>query len=405
MRKYAIKGLEIFHGFLLLSLFYCALMLLVTDRQEVIFYKSLIFLPVIALFSISVKRVRHFWQYMIIIAVGGITAFYGAGQGIDGIWLTIWVGIAAFSYFVSRAKEIRCWLDTPTYPWLSAYLLLYLLGNYFENDFLMRYASFGAGLYFLITNFHINLTEMEIFVRTHSSLERLPVKQLGRINQGMMWMVSGVTIVAMFASPYLGIDEMIRQAGRILRKIISWLIRLIPSGTQGTAMAAPAPQAEKMMQGEMTETSLFMVIILKIMNILGWIFAVSLVVLFILMILKKIYELYRRFNRPPEENGDKIERLIAAPSATRKKDLKKAGKENLFWDRSANARIRKHYKKKILRDLQEAPPSFWTPSQMEENVNLSEEDKKKFHEYYEKARYSRENCSKEEMREMLNIRQ
>ncbi|MBS6196327.1 MAG: hypothetical protein KH828_12185 [Clostridiales bacterium] len=403
MRRYGLKGLEIFHGFLLLSAFYCGVMQAVNRQAGTVFYKSLIFIPVVAVLSISIKKVRFLWQYFLLALFGGILAVLAAGQGFSGILVGTCVGGAAISYFIARAKGENCWLDIPVYPWLIIYLALYLLGSHLENDFLMKYSSMGAGLYFLTVNFYINLKETEIFVRTHSSLERLPVKRLGRINQGMMWMLTGITVAAMIASPHLGIEEMIRQAGRAIRWVIAWLFSLLPSG--GTvALETAAESAPQMPMGESGAPSAFWVLFYKLLDLLGWMLAIGLVLLVIWLVLKRIYLLYRSFYTHTEDNGDKIERLIASPSMVKKRNLAREKKENLFWDRSADARIRKYYKKKVLHDLQEAPLPFWTPSQMEEGVELPEEDKKKFHDYYEKARYAKENCSREEMQEMLNLR-
>lgn len=74
-------------------------------------------------------------------------------------------------------------------------------------------------------------------------MERLPVRRLARINQGMMWIVSGLTAAAMIVAPYLGLDQLIRQLGNTLKTVIRWLLLLIPNSpveeeTMATEQAA-----------------------------------------------------------------------------------------------------------------------------------------------------------------------
>lgn len=405
MRKHAIKGLEIFHGALLLSCMFCLLGQELTHEGGLLAVKSILLLPAVAVFSLLVRRVAHLWQYLlaVVLVLAGAVSFVGKGN--IRIWMGVCIFIAAFSFFIGRAGKQKCWLEVPAYPWLLFYLGMYLLGNKFNSGFLVQYASAGAGIYFLICNFHTNLMEVEEFVRTHSSLERLPVKRMGRINQIMMWLVSGITAAAMFAAPYLGIDRLIRQAGQILKAVVVWFFGLFPSGVQEEIVQGTEKQAAMQMVPQAAKALAWWVVLLyKILDILGWLLALAMILGLLYLILRKIYGWYRQFYQTTEENGDRIERLLAAPLAERKKGLEKKKKENLFWDRSPNARIRKHYKRTILQKTSKSPLPGWTPAQIEEGLGLSEEDREAFHQYYEKARYGPESCTREEVQKMQKIR-
>ncbi|NCB92143.1 MAG: hypothetical protein EOM40_06170 [Clostridia bacterium] len=403
MRKYTIKLLEILHGSVLLSVIYCTIMQQVTHQEAAAFYRSLYLVLVVGAFSILVKKVSHFWQFLVSVVICIAGTWIVIPQGYGRVWMIFAVLVAAFSFFVARASKNTCWLNEPEYPWLIVFLLVYVAGDRFESDFLIQYASIGAGVYYLICNFHTNLIQVDIFMETHSKLERLPGKRLGKINQIMMWTLSGITAIAMFAAPYLGIRELLRKLGHALRVAISWLLSLIPSGVPEEP-TEPMMQTQNALSGVLKEPNAFWKILYMIMDILGWIFAIGLVLLFVFMILKTIYGWYRRFNEKIEENGDKIERIFVPPAAEKKRELARGKKENLFWNRSNDARIRKHYKKKVQKDLQEHPDPSWTPEEIEKSIELNNEDKTKFHEYYEKARYGNENCTKEEMESMLSIK-
>lgn len=404
MRKYLIRGLEIVHGYLILSIIYCCIMQQISSKEMAVFLKSLILLPAVGVLAVSVEKVKHFWQYVVIAAITVAVSAAAAGEGYFRIWMGVCAFLAAFSYFAARAGKRDCWLNTPVQAMLILYLVIYLWGNYFHRTFLMQYAAFGAGMYFLVCNLYTNWTEMDDFIQSHRSLERLPVKRLGKINGRMMWLQSGVIAAAMFAAPFIGIDEIIRSVGRGIRQLIVWLLKLLPTGHEEEMIEEAVQQpVQQMLPESAGEPSAFLLLVYKILDFIGWMIFIGIVLGVLWIAVKKIYGMYRQFNDHTEENGDRVEQLIAPPSAEKKKRLEKQKKESLFWDRSPNGRIRKFYKKRVWRDLKETPEPFWTPTQLEEEVVMSGDEKEKFHFYYEKARYGKESCTKEEMQDMMRL--
>lgn len=162
-----------------------------------------------------------------------------------------------------------------------------------------------------------------------------------------MWMVSGLTAGAMIAAPYLGIDRLIRQAGQALKAVIRWLLLLIPNSPVEEETVATEQAAQMMPAAASGETPWLLQLLYKFLNLIGWMIGIGLVLACIFLIVRTLYRLYLRFNEKTEENGDKIERLLPPPAAEKKKNLNRKKKEHLFWDRSADGRIRKHYRKKF----------------------------------------------------------
>ena len=220
----------------------------------------------------------------------------------------------------------------------------------------------------------------------------------------MMWLVSAVTAVAMIAAPYLGIDQLIRKGGQALKTVIRWLLHLIPnSPAQEGTMAAE--QTNQMMQATASrEIPWFLELLYKLLDLIGWMIGISLVLVCVFVGVRALYRLYLRFNEKTEENGDKIERLLPPPAAEKKKNLNRKKKEHLFWNRSADGRVRKHYRKKVLEKLKGSPDSAWTPTQTAGHMELEDADAKVFAQIYEKARYAGTSCTKEEMEKTLRIR-
>ena len=402
--KRKIRILEILHSFLLISMLYDLIIQVMEPGNPFVVYQNLLLLPAVAVLSVSCRRAKYFWQFFMVSAAVTAAVFF---LGTCGIWMGICGGLAAFSYFYARAKKEDCWLEVPAYPWLIGYLLLFFEGEYLHNDYMGLYLSVKAAAYFLLYNFYTNLVEMEHFVRIYGSLERLPVHRIGKINRRMMWIFNGTVAAAMIAAPFLGIDGMLRQLGRALKEILRCILLLLFHGggseeeavmpQQSAAPMMPPPVGEE-------EASIFSRILSQVLNILGWALAIALLLAVLWIFLRCLYFLYRDFHVRTEENGDRVERLIAPPVMEKKSRLKRIPGEHLFWNRSFNARMRKHYRKRVLREWAETPPFWYTPCQLEEELTMGEEERKKFHGLYEKARYGKSECSREEMEELLKIK-
>lgn len=404
MRKYAMKILEILHGGMLLAAIYCIVMQQVTDDIRMLLRGLYLLIPC-AVLSVAAARVRKFWQFFLAAILVGAGGYLAGGTTAGRIWICFLVVVAAFSFFEARARRTVCWLSQPAYPWLLLFLAVYFLGMYFESSFLRYYAVFNAGCYFIFCNFHTNLTEMELFIQTHASLERLPVKKLGRTNQMMMWFLSGFTILIMFLSPFVGMEHVLTAAGRAFRDVLQWLLNLIPHGNSENMVMQQAAQQQMMMPGTAEEVPRWLQIIYQILDILGFIILICMILGVVFLFLRKLYQIYCQFYREPEENGDKIERLIAPPVGENRKRSGERRKERLFWDFSWEARIRKHYKKQIWRAYQDRRiPPEQTPRELEDELDMDGQSRELLHRRYEKARYGKEPCTREEMQEVLKIR-
>lgn len=404
MRKFGIKILEILHGAMLLSGIYCIVMQQITDDIWLMLRSIYFLIPSAALFFAAIHA-RKFWQFLLVSFLTAAGGYLAGGTTAGSAWMCVLIVVAAFSFFVSRAQHTDCWLSRPAYPWLLLFLVVYFTGTYFQNEFLRNYAVLSAGSYFILCNFHINLTEMELFVQMHASLERLPVKKLGRTNQMMMWFLSGFTVIMMLLSPFLGMEHVLTAAGRILRNLLQWLLNLIPRGASGDLAQEEAVKQMLMSADMEKEIPRWLEIIYQFLDILGICIFICMILGVIFLLLRKLYQYYCQFYQETEENGDKIERLIAPPKGETRKKLGQKRKERLFWDFSWNARIRKHYKKQIWRAYHgETVPLERTPRELEEVLELDSGQREILHRCYEKARYGNEECTREEMQEVLNIR-
>ena len=192
------------------------------------------------------------------------------------------------------------------------------------------------------------------------------------------------------------------KIARMFRRFFAWLLHFLESDTAnagseisgGTAMI-PVVEAE--------EPSAFMEALLKILDFFSWVIVIGLTLVVLYKIVKKFYQIYLEFDMNSVDNGDEIEKIYTVQTKEEKRRLKKQKSENLRWDRSPNAKIRKHYKKRVLHDGKEIPAAYFTPEEIEQKLSLTADEKHVFHSLYEQARYGNVECSKEDAEKMLKI--
>lgn len=402
MKKWPLRIINYLTGFLILSSIHCTVVAMALAQDRGTFTSSLVYLPAIILLSETCKRTKHFWQY-ILFAIIPVVILYLAGRSEYERKLSVILGFAAIAfYFYARAMKTDCLLDTPGYHFLGIYLIMYFLERQYPSKLLEHYAILGAGVCILLCMYKTNFDEMLQVFDVNEKLERFPEKRLLKNNLFMMAIQTVIVIIGMIAALFTGIDGAIDKIGDLLRRLIIWILTLLESEPE-QGLYEEIEKDKELLIFEVGEKSAFMEFLLKLLDILSVVLVAAIVLYVLYCIIKKMYQLYLDFDLNAAENGDEIEKIYTVQTKEEKRQIKKKKTERLFWDRSPNARIRKFYKKRVLKDLKEIPASYLTPEEIEKNVSMSADDKKLFHNYYEKARYGNVACTKEEMEKYLNI--
>ncbi|MBQ0000208.1 MAG: hypothetical protein KBT01_01530 [Clostridiales bacterium] len=409
MRKYVIHGMKLVYGFLILSGFYCLVYSMILRQSQTAFLYSLLFLPVLLACSIAMRKAGSVVKYVcfaiVILAVMVMIyrALHFSVMDINiGLVVTVF---SVFWYFHARASRQKCWLESPTYWFLLFFIIVCIAGRYYEDLFLVKLSCFAAGYTYLLVNIVRNDDEMKGIFRDFSSMNRLPVQRMKRNNNRIMLVLSGITAAAMAAAPYLKLDQLIIWLTKLARKLLIFVFSFFQSGNTET-VEIPANEKMDLMFPEVPEQdSIFMKILDMILEYVGEILVGILLLAAAYLIVKRLIQLYRQFNQGLDENGDMVEDLrVTTKTTERVKEQQE--KENLFFNMSPAARIRKHFKgqiQKAYRMKGEEIRKSGTPEELEQQLTMSPEDKLRFHSYYEKARYSHETCTREEMQEMLKL--
>lgn len=120
---------------------------------------------------------------------------------------------------------------------------------------------------------------------------------------------------------------------------------------------------------------------------------------------KMIIMAVRRAMESFSDGGDDEIIFLGEEAAYKKEknDLVRRKERGSF--RSPDRKIRRLYKRLIMRNLKEKPDENETPLELESRAGLYEKEKEKtdsIHELYEKARYGKEECTKEELRRYVD---
>ncbi len=135
--------------------------------------------------------------------------------------------------------------------------------------------------------------------------------------------------------------------------------------------------------------------LLNLCKILGYICAVFLIVMFARQIIRGMKRMGKNFSVEEEDEVVFLEpdRTDSVTGIFRRK------KRDSFL--SANQQVRKRYKKTIKKATKEKPSATATPSELEKNAGLEDDaSMRALHDLYEKARYSENGCSGDDMKSL-----
>ena len=116
-----------------------------------------------------------------------------------------------------------------------------------------------------------------------------------------------------------------------------------------------------------------------------WILGVLCVVVFVYGVVLAIRQLLKDFRNSRDENGDLVEE-IKEDSASVKEDILNLRRRHGVD--SEIEKIRRQYRKTIRKHRKDRPAPFESPTEIEENAGLKEDEKmRQLHKEYESARY------------------
>ena len=318
---------------------------------------------------------------------------------IGGTVLTAWLFDSAimlvpavaifFLRFYNRMLEEKetSLLDKPSYAGLALIAIPAVLAIFEErlNSTFQSLSLIYLAIYFLLCFAHHGIERIDAYIDVNKNMRNMPSRRIARIATVILaasfFIFAVVLLPALFTA-----DVNIRFT--------------MPE----TTYATPEPQFIQSDPGAMPDMGdMFpekkdMPIIDAIWKFLEYLLMIVFGFGSIIGGVYGILKLSRRFSKSFTDSGDFVESLQeddleAVHVKQRKMDTPR------FLDRSPNATVRRKYKKMILRG-KHRPYAWMSPTEAEIYAEVSSKNLKTLHTLYEKARYSPEGCTKQDIAEL-----
>lgn len=409
MRKVIKKSAEWIHITLILAIIPPLIYSLGAEQPDIIgqnlYLKCLvIILPVIAT-DFAVGKCKGLLSYLIICA-GILAATVAVGQACAGRLhgsVLFWGYIAALTaetifLIINRmAERLRrkeeadntivessSWrpsfdsLRAPSFTALIFFVAAYALALNLNNPAVCNAALFSGAAYTVITILHQYVCNTETYLFLNKRTCNIPSKRIYGIGNGVLAIFFLLFIIVLLPS-LLTVSS---RHYHDLRKSNLLIEFEYPEQESGmiTKQAADNPMETLMEQyGEQKPTPQWLIV-------LSYIVGAAALSLFMAALIKMIYDTFRAFREATDDNGDIVEELEETDEAFK---IRKARVSRRRL--SERERIRKEYRKFIRRYRKERPAHYESPSEIEMNAGIAEnEECREIHRNYELARYRQE---------------
>lgn len=382
---------------LVLPLLYAIAELQDADGEGMLYLKCLLILIPIVVTEIAVRRLKNPGVYLLSAlavtgAMWGAIRLFFAGSGV--LYPIVILAESIFTALIRFQERLRLarqqkeddlyaapaisLLNQPSFGFLWYFSVMYVIGILFYSKMLCDFAFWNGAVYFFVALAYTYITGTNHYLGLNKRTKSIPRKRLYIIGSGMLGLFAGLVLIAMLPSFFLAGQrrytdirtwsnnmqfaeyqpEIPQQTGEDGYPGDDWIMML----NEGEAPPEPS----------------------KLWTYLGWISAAAGIVFLLYEAIKMLRQVFQEFRDSFDENGDKVEELDDERSQKEERlNLRRSRK----YDSEAE-RIRRTYRRTIRRHRKEIPAPYESPSELEKNAGLSEEEgMKQLHVKYESVRY------------------
>lgn len=352
-------------------------------------------LIVLLTFGISFlgKLFKKRYGYLIVGILGEILVLLFAENVVELSMFTCFVIILTILYIISSGEKTAVLMkNSPV--WLGIILLCYIPLHFTEYAGGWMLQVFG-GTYLILYLIYLAEQNMEDFKLVHSRMAKLPLVQLAKVH--VMSVAAVVSWVAF--GIFLGRNESLASYlnGKIkglLEKMEGSPVKIAPEGMPGGTVNFMEPYGISEQESGQQLSIKYSGISDMIQHILE-LFLCIIVFAFILFLL---YSIYSYLKRDKKYEGDIVEFIKTEAKKEKIKRKSVLTEEEKEKNNSPNAIVRRAYRKRIKTGIKGKIPFWASPIELETMAEWQETgNKSELHLLYEKARYSKEGCLKEDL--------
>ena len=392
---------EHIHGFLLILGITAFLSCLIFPSHYLFyFFHSFLLLIPFAVTAYGQEKIKHFVSYFIIGIACAILLFFIGSNFWEKLYFLILSVAIMLIRIPSRLQKTDDYeivdenviesgglFDSPSAGFLGYFVLLFFIALLLKrNDLqtILYWITFAWLTDFLI---YTNLKSLNRYLYSRRNIANLPGKQIISTNRALMIAFSILALVVMLVVPLLPLDHIVYSIGIAIRDFLRWIFSHFSSEEQ-TVVETAAESLATSGQSAMFAAILFVVSAGALVGI-GY----------------TILMLVHRFYKPSAVTGDIQEFINEETESTFLQDSEKKERDSLFSMLfNPNTTIRKKFKKQIQQGSHlnkkagNSIPVSLTPLELEQYAKLPDDERTHLlHALYEKARYSKEGCTKDDV--------
>ncbi len=244
---------------------------------------------------------------------------------------------------------------------------------------------FGAILFLI----HLNLYANRRFLKHFEDVDHLPKKQIWHVNSFCMSIFLGLCLILLPLVAF-GLEPLWKLLGQWFAEHARLEDAIYPA-LYMEMEPVDAPDMEALF-GEVKPTPAWIKLLDRIFRIFG---SILIVMIILFMIQKFFSKLWTWIIKPRQFDDD--EKIYLTPALSIFSKEKAEPKQSIFHTfRSYDEKIRRQYRREILSHTKKRKlslPCSASPSELEQLAGLEQNT---LHELYEKARYSKEPCTRED---------
>ncbi|SHO47843.1 hypothetical protein [Anaerocolumna xylanovorans] len=364
-----------------------------------------------ALLSYYIKRyAKHIWAFLLFHFLLILILIFLVPSTIGKLLCAFFMLAVTIYSLVKRLREEEMARKNVTPSLLLVFALLYVI-NYQLRFPELTHLLFGLTVTFILL-FFINsyLINFEHYFSLQQETSNVPLKQIKTVNHTIIIFFLGLSFANMFFFTKLPLKELLLSIQKGLLKLIRMVLSLLPEASskiEETQENAPkkVPIPKHIKVPENTPSPLWEFI----QNLITTLLIAAVIIGTIALISYAIYKLYQAFYKEKrslfKDNTEFISPFDRREKAIKNKSIVNKNSFFRFWNQTNSDKIRRAFYKAVLSKKGKPPKVSATPWELSRYIlsdNSSadiEADKKTeaLAYYYEKARYNKADCTKEDI--------
>lgn len=361
-------------------------------------------LPIPFISYLIQKKTKHFWSFLLlhlcIFPVYILTTFHWAAI----LLFCLYIGCTTLLSYFGKHRSI----GRNSIFLLLVFLILYWGALATDMAYLVQFTFYMMILYILSCMFILYLENFNRYIRNNAETKNIPYQQIRNTNNSIILFLGGSMLLIMLMFYRLPLTPLLAGVGKAFLRLFGYLFSKI-SLDDSVPEEAPVEQVEPF--APYFETNPILEIIKKIIDVMVIAVVVAFILVVIFILLNKFINLF--YKEKKQNTMDVVEFINPF---TKKEFVRNPSRKFFFqqFKRNNNGLIRKYFYKEVTSSLKdnETLPQHLTPSELAEYIKLKGVDsdsdiaaqkREQLAFYYDKARYSNEECSKEEVKKVREL--